>query len=66
MLPVVVQVLLYVLDGAGSEGRHPRSDMEALMNELELHDMYLAHKPALMFVNKVDLNNGKLTINDIM
>jgi GTPase len=49
------QVLLYVLDGAGSENRQPLDDLKMLHNELLLYNENLVKKPALVFANKMDL-----------
>jgi GTPase involved in cell partitioning and DNA repair len=55
-----------VLDGAGSEGRSPKADMNALVTELRLHDEFLPQKPSLMFVNKVDLQNGNVWVYSLV
>ena len=49
------KVLLYVLDGASTEGRDPGDDLENLMEELRLYNPELMQKPSLVFANKIDL-----------
>jgi len=49
------QHLLFVLDLAGSEGRHPLSDLESLRKELDLYDPALSAKPWTIIANKIDL-----------
>jgi GTP-binding protein len=49
------KVLLYVIDGAGCDGREPRDDLGALQRELGLYDETLLGKPALVFINKSDV-----------
>ncbi len=50
------KVLLYVLDGAATEGRDPADDLLSLMEELRLYNANLMNKPALVFANKADLS----------
>ena len=59
------KVILYVIDGVGSEGRSPSKDLISLMNELEQYDneiinpdhkiKKLMEKPSFVFCNKIDL-----------
>ena len=54
------QILLYVVDGAGGDkggsgGNEPASDLKSLYKELKLYDEGLLQKPAMLFVNKSDL-----------
>jgi hypothetical protein len=54
------QILLYVVDGAGGDsggsgGNEPASDLRSLWKELKLYDERLLQKPAMLFVNKSDL-----------
>lgn len=49
------KMLLFVLDGAGSEGREPRDDLRTLVSELRLYGHGLLDKPSLVFANKCDL-----------
>jgi hypothetical protein len=46
---------LYVIDGAGTDERHPNDDFKSLMKELKLYDPELLKKPAVMFINKSDI-----------
>lgn len=47
--------LLFVVDAAGSEGRHPVEDIESLRKELSMYDPVLASKPWSIIANKMDL-----------
>ena len=47
--------LLFVVDTAGSEGRDPVADLQALRRELDLYDPILAAKPWSILANKIDL-----------
>ena len=49
------QMLLYVVDGAGSEGREPAEELRSLKSELRMYDERMLAKPALVFANKCDL-----------
>ena len=49
------KMLLYVLDGASTEGRDPGADLKCLMEELRLYNPSLMKKPAMVFANKIDL-----------
>lgn len=53
------QLLLFVLDTAGSEGRDPVEDFQTLRQELKLYDPTLAAKPWAVIANKVDLPEAK-------
>jgi len=47
--------LIFVIDMAGTDNRHPADDYAILMNELELHSPDLIRRPALIVANKMDL-----------
>lgn len=52
------KALLYVLDGAGVDGRHPVDDLLVLATELESYgygESSLLERPALIAANKSDL-----------
>ncbi len=49
------KVLLFVIDIAGSEGRHPVDDLAKLREELKLYDPTLPDRPWLVAANKTDL-----------
>jgi GTP-binding protein len=49
------QILLFVLDAAGSEGRHPVQDLENLRREIDLFDPRLSARPWYVIANKMDL-----------
>ncbi|HEV3410310.1 MAG TPA: GTPase, partial [Chthoniobacterales bacterium] len=47
--------LLFVLDIAGSEGRHPVEDLQSLRREIDLYDPQLSRRPWCIIANKIDL-----------
>ena len=49
------KTLFYVIDMAGSEGRHPVDDYQSLRKELRLYDPTLAAKPSSIIANKMDM-----------
>jgi GTP-binding protein len=49
------RVLLFVLDIAGSEGRHPIEDLQNLRREIDLYDPRLSERPWYVIANKMDL-----------
>ena len=49
------QVLVYVLDMAGSDGREPWDDYHSLKNELELYMKGLSSRKSIIIANKMDL-----------
>lgn len=49
------QLLLFVLDMAGSEGRSPIADFESLRREIDLYDERLSKRPWFVVANKMDL-----------
>ena len=49
------RVLLFVLDIAGSEGRHPIEDLQNLRREIDLYDSRLSKRPWRIIANKMDL-----------
>lgn len=48
------QILMYVLDTAGTEGRDPISDFKHLQHELELYAPDITTRPSLIIANKMD------------
>ena len=48
-------LLLFVLDMAGSEGREPIDDFQTLRRELKLYDPRLAARRFAVVANKMDL-----------
>jgi GTPase len=52
------RVLLFVLDIAGSEGRHPIEDLQNLRREIDLYDPRLSERPWFVIANKMDLPNA--------
>jgi GTP-binding protein len=49
------RALFFVLDMAGSEGRHPAEDLATLREELSLYSPMLVQKPWIVVANKMDL-----------
>src|SRR5437764_5985834 len=49
------QLLLFVLDVAGSEGRNPIEDLQNLRREIDLYDPRLSQRLWLVIANKMDL-----------
>ena len=47
--------LLFVVDAAGSEGRHPVEDIQSLRREIDLYDARLSKRPWCIVANKMDL-----------
>ncbi len=47
--------LLFVVDIAGSEGRHPIEDLQSLRREIDLYDPRLSQRPWCIVANKIDL-----------
>src|SRR3982751_3270121 len=52
------RLLLFVLDIAGSEGRHPIEDLQNLRREIDLYDSRLSERPWYIIANKMDLPGG--------
>lgn len=49
------EVLVYLIDIAGSEGRDPLEDFAILQNELRSYSSDMINKPFLVALNKIDL-----------
>lgn len=49
------RLLIFVLDMGGMDGRDPLQDYHSLREELKLYNEDLAHRPALIVANKMDL-----------
>ena len=49
------RILLFVIDAAGSEGRHPIADLQNLRREIDLFDQRLSQRPWYIIANKMDL-----------
>lgn len=52
------QILLLILDMAGTDQRNPIDDYESLLEELRLYDPVLLEKPRLVAANKMDLEEA--------
>ncbi len=51
--------LLFVVDIAGSEGRHPIEDLQSLRREIDLYDSRLSQRPWCIVANKMDLPESR-------
>ncbi len=49
------RILVFVVDIAGSEGRHPVEDLQSLRREIDLYDPLLSRRPWFVIANKMDL-----------
>jgi GTPase len=58
------RLLLFVLDMAGSEGRRPVADLEALRREIDLYDPHLSLRPWIVVANKMDLPQAQKNLRD--
>ncbi len=47
--------LFFVVDIAGSEGRHPVEDLQSLRREIDLYESRLSQRPWCILANKMDL-----------
>jgi GTP-binding protein len=57
-------VIVFVIDAAGFEGRHPIDDFKLLRLELERHNAKLLEKPFLIALNKVDEESAQPLIEE--
>ena len=53
------RLLIFVLDIAGSEGRNPTADLDALRRELDLYDSRLGQRDWMIVANKMDLPSAE-------
>jgi len=53
------QILLFVVDVAGSEGRNPIEDLRNLRREIDLYDPILSKRPWCIIANKMDLPGAR-------
>lgn len=53
------EVLLFVIDMAGTEGREPIGDLENLRTELKLYDPTLTQRPWVIIANKMDVEGAE-------
>tara|TARA_R110002096_G_scaffold403766_4_gene601371 strand:+ start:6558 stop:7661 length:1104 start_codon:yes stop_codon:yes gene_type:complete len=51
-------LLVFVIDMAGSEGRDPIEDLETLRKEIKLYDEDLSKRPWIIVANKMDLEDA--------
>lgn len=58
------ELLVFVLDCAGVDGRTPQADYEHLLDELGRHEADLLHRPRLLVANKMDLPGAEDLLAD--
>jgi GTPase len=59
------KILLFVVDTAGSEGRHPIEDLQNLRREIDLFDARLSQRPWYIVANKLDLPSAAEKLEEI-
>ena len=55
-------MLLFVVDGSGSDGNEPAVTLKSLISELRMYDKKLLKKPGLVFANKADIKCSTLSL----
>jgi len=58
------RILLFVVDIAGSEGRHPIEDLQNLRREIDLYDPRLSERSWYVVANKMDLPGANDQLRD--
>lgn len=58
------QILLLILDMAGTDQRDPKDDYESLLEELGLYDPVLLEKPRLVAANKMDVEEAEKNLTE--
>lgn len=58
------QLLLFVLDASGIDGRDPYSDLTVLRRELERYNPELLERPSLIILNKCDTEEAQAHLQD--
>lgn len=58
------ELLLFVLDASGIDGRTPRHDYEVLRKEIEAYNPQLLQKPYLVVLNKIDSEEAQGLIKE--
>ncbi len=58
--------LLYVIDMAGMDGRHPADDYRQLKEELRLYDSNLIERPYLLLANKMDQHKAQERLKEFI
>ncbi|HEY2125082.1 MAG TPA: GTPase ObgE, partial [Chthoniobacterales bacterium] len=53
------QILIFVLDIAGSEARNPIEDLQSLRREIDLYDPRLSQRRWFIVANKMDLPDAE-------
>ncbi len=59
------RLLLFVVDAAGTEGRHPVEDIQSLRREVDLYDRRLSERPWLIIANKMDVPGAEENLREI-
>ncbi|MBS3951094.1 MAG: GTPase ObgE, partial [Peptococcaceae bacterium] len=60
------RILIHVVDGAGTEGRDPVSDIEVINNELKSYSPTLASRPQIIALNKIDAITDEGTLKGLL
>ena len=58
--------LVYVIDMAGADARHPADDYATLRDELKHYNQALLQRPALIVANKMDLDPALENMSEFM
>jgi GTPase len=58
------KALIYVLDAAAIDGRNPLDDFKVLRDELKKYDPELLKRPSLILLNKCDMEDSELYIQE--
>lgn len=48
------QLLIYILDASGIDGRHPKDDFDALLHEMKEYNSEMLQRPFFVVLNKID------------
>ncbi|MDR3625061.1 MAG: GTPase ObgE [Chlamydiales bacterium] len=54
------QLLIYIVDASGIDGRNPVDDLLVLQNELKSYDEELLKRPFLVVLNKMDADDSEM------
>ncbi|MDP3486317.1 MAG: GTPase ObgE [Bacillota bacterium] len=60
------RILIHVVDGAGTEGRDPVSDIEVINNELKSYSPTLASRPQIIALNKIDAITDEAVLSGLL
>ncbi len=60
------RVLVFVIDMAGIDGRHPADDFSGLLHELAAYNAELINRPRLVVANKMDMDEAQLYLPEFI